>query len=82
MIPSPWAVIDANHSPERHRLDVCRIPWVVGNPDSAPAVRYAIEHCRHENVLSIRARQYYFDTGRLRLTVSPMVVSLYRLPVP
>jgi 4-amino-4-deoxy-L-arabinose transferase-like glycosyltransferase len=82
LIASPSAVIDANHSPERGRLDVCRIPWVVGNPDSAPLVRYAVERCGHELVLSTRSPQYYVDTGRLRLTVSSGVVGLYRLPRP
>jgi len=82
LIASPSAVTDANHSPEAGRLDVCQIPWVAGNPDSAPLVRYAVERCGHELVLSARSPQYYIDTARLRLTVSSGVVGLYRLPRP
>jgi hypothetical protein len=81
-IASPSAVIDANHSPERERLDVCRVPWVVGNPDSAPMIGYAVERCHHERVLFTPTRQYYWDTARLRLATSSGVIAVYRLRVP
>jgi hypothetical protein len=82
MIESPADVIDANYPPRRGRLDVCQIPWLVGNPDSADMIRAAIGHCRHQQVLSSATRQYYFDTTQLRIGVSPVVVGLYRLPQP
>jgi hypothetical protein len=82
MIESPADVIDANYPPRRDRLDVCRIPWLVGNPDSADMIRAAVGHCHHQNVLSSTTRQYYFDTTRLRLGASSVVVGLYRLPQP
>jgi hypothetical protein len=82
LIASPSTVIDANYSPARDGLDICQIPWVVGNPDSAPTVRHAVEHCRHQHVLSARTQHWYFDTARLRLVVSSVGVGLYRLPRP
>ena len=82
LVASPSAVIDANFSREMDRLDICRIPWIAGDPTGVPAIAHALRHCRHERVLSIHSRQYYFDTARLRLAVSPAVVSLYRLPRP
>ena len=82
MIESPADVIDANYPPSRDRLDVCRIPWLVGNMDSADMIRAAAGHCRHQNVLSAITQQYYFDTTRLGLGVSSVVVGLYRLPQP
>jgi len=82
LIASPSDVIDANHSPERRHHDVCGIEWVVGNPDSAPLVRHAIERCGHEVALATRAPQYYVDTARLRLTVSSGVVGVYPRPRP
>ena len=80
LVASPAAVIDANHSPDRHRVDPCQVPWIVGNPESAPDIRRALERCGHEPVLTIRTPQYYFDTSRLVLTVSTAEVGLYRLP--
>ena len=82
LIESPADVIDANYPPDRHRLDVCRIPWVVGHPESADLIRHAVEHCRHQRVLSATTQQYYFDTAQGRLRVQPVVVGLYRLPPP
>ena len=80
MIESPADVIDANYPPRHDRLDVCQIPWLVGNPDSAGMIRAALGHCRHQRVLSSTTPQYYFDTTRLRLGVSSVVLGLYRLP--
>ncbi len=82
MIEAPADVIDANYPPPLDRLDVCRIPWLVGNPDSAGMIRAALGRCGHQHVLSSTTRQYYFDTTRLRLGVSSVVVGLYRLPQP
>ena len=79
-VVSPWDVIDANHARDRERLDLCRIAWVVGDPDSAPTVARALRQCGHERVRSLPIRQYYLDTSRLRLATSSAVVSLYRLP--
>jgi hypothetical protein len=61
---------------------VCQISWLVGNPDSGDMIRAAVGHCRHQKVLSSTTRQYYFDTTRLRLGVSSVVVDLYRLSHP
>src|SRR5947208_3186993 len=66
MIESPADVIDANYPPRHDRLDVCQIPWLVGNPDSAGMIRAALGHCRHQRVLSSTTPQYYFDTTLLR----------------
>jgi Dolichyl-phosphate-mannose-protein mannosyltransferase len=82
MIESPADVIDANYPPHHDRLDVCQIPWLVGNPDSADMIRAAVAHCRHQNVLSSTKQQYYFNTTQMRLGVSSVVVGLYRLPQP
>lgn len=82
LIQSPADVIDANYPPLGERFDVCRIPWLVGNLDSADMIRAAVGHCRHQDVLSSTTQQYYFDTTRLRLGVSSVVVGLYRLPQP
>lgn len=79
-IESPADVIDANYAPGLDPRDVCRIPWLVGNPDSAELIRRAIAHCPHQRVLSSTTRHYYFDTTRLRLGVYSVVVSVYRLP--
>jgi hypothetical protein len=82
MIEAPADVIDANYPPRRNRLDVCQVPWLVGNPASADMIRAAVGHCHHQEVLSSTTQQYYFDTTRLRLGVSSVVVDLYRLPQP
>jgi 4-amino-4-deoxy-L-arabinose transferase-like glycosyltransferase len=82
LIGSPADVIDANYPPRHDQVDVCRIPWLVGNPHSASMIRAAVERCRHEEVFSAVTQQYYLDTARLRLGVSPVVVGLYRLPRP
>jgi hypothetical protein len=82
VIESPADVIDANYPPRGDRLDVCQIPWLVGNPDSADMIRAAVGHCRHQIVLSSTTPQYYFDTTQRRLGVSSVVVGLYRLPQP
>ena len=82
VVESPADVIDANHSPDRNRRDLCRIPWVVGDPERTDLIRYALEHCGHRRVASATTRQYYFDTSQLRLKVSPVVVGVYRLPRP
>jgi 4-amino-4-deoxy-L-arabinose transferase-like glycosyltransferase len=82
MIESPADVIDANYPPRRDRFDVCQIPWLAGNLDSAEMIRAAVGQCPHENVLSVTTQQYYFDTTQLRLGVSSVVVGLYRLPQP
>jgi hypothetical protein len=80
LIESPADVIDANYPPRGERPDACRITWLVGNPDSAEMIREAVARCRHRRVLSSTTRHYYFDTTRLRLGVSSVVVGLYRLP--
>jgi 4-amino-4-deoxy-L-arabinose transferase-like glycosyltransferase len=80
LIESPAEVRDANYAPAHDRLDVCQIPWVVGNPDSGELVRRALERCPHHLVLSSSTRHYYFDTTRLRLAAYSAVVGLYRLP--
>jgi hypothetical protein len=80
LIESPADVIDANYAPGRDRLDVCRIPWLVGNPESAELIGRAIGHCPHQRVLSSITRHYYFDTTRLRVGGHMVVVGLYRLP--
>jgi hypothetical protein len=79
-IASPTDVIDANYPPRGEPRDVCQIPWLVGNPDTADTIRDAIARCRHQRVLASTTRHYYFDTTRLRLGVAPVVVGLYRLP--
>ena len=80
LIESPADVIDANYPPGGNGRDVCRIPWLVGNPDSADMLRGAVGHCRHQRVLSSTTSQYYVDTTRMRLGVSSAVVGVYRLP--
>jgi hypothetical protein len=83
LIESPADVIDANYPSQGHiGLDVCQIPWLVGNPDSADMIRAAVGHCRHQRVLSSTLPQYYFDTTQLRLGISSVIVGLYRLPQP
>ena len=83
LIESPEDVIDANYPSQRHDgLDVCQIPWLVGNPNSADMVRAAVGHCRHRTMLSSTSQQYYLDTTQLRFGVSSVVVGLYRLPPP
>ena len=82
MVESPADVIDANYPPDGNPRDVCRVPWVVGNPESADLIRHAVEHCRHQRVLSATTQQYYFDTAHLRLRTNTVVVGLYRLPQP
>jgi len=66
LIQSPSDVIDANYSRDIDGLDVCQIPWLVGNPDSADGIRTAIRRCGHRSVVSSAAQHYYFDTTRLR----------------
>ena len=80
LIESPADVIDANYSRGSNGRDVCQIPWLVGNPDSADMIRGAVGHCRHQRVLSSATPQYYVDTTRMRLGVSSVVVDVYRLP--
>jgi hypothetical protein len=80
LVESPAEVIDANYAPDRDRLDVCAIPWLVGNPDSAPLIRRAVADCPHRRVLSSTTGHYYFDTTRLRPGIHAVVVGLYRLP--
>jgi hypothetical protein len=80
LIESPADVIDANYASGLNHRDVCRIPWLVGNPDSAELVRRAVAHCPHQRVLSSTTQHYYFDTTRLRLGIYSVVVSVYRLP--
>ncbi len=80
LIESPADVIDANYSHHGEGRDPCEIPWLIGNPDSAPMIRQAIARCHHERVLWVATSQYYFDTTRLRLGVAPTVVGVYRLP--
>ena len=80
LIESPADVIDANYSRGSNGRDVCQIPWLVGNPDSADMIRGAVGHCRHQRVLSSTTSQYYVDTTRMRLGVSSVVVGVYRLP--
>jgi hypothetical protein len=80
LIESPADVIDANYVRALDHDDVCRIRWLVGDLGSAELIRRAVAHCGHERVLSSTTRQYYFDTTRLRLGISPAVVSVYRLP--
>jgi hypothetical protein len=79
LIGSPADVIDANYPPRGERRDACQITWLVGNPDSAEMIREAVGRCRHQRVLSSTTRHYYFDTSRLRLGVSSVVVGLYAL---
>jgi hypothetical protein len=80
LIESPADVIDANYAPPGDRGDICEIPWLVGNPDSADMIREAVRRCRHQRVLSSATRHYYFDTTRLRLGTYSVVVGLYHLP--
>jgi hypothetical protein len=80
LIDAPADVIDANYAPGLDPRDACRIPWLVGNPDSAELIRRVVAHCSHERVLSSTTRHYYFDTTRLRIGTYPVVVSVYRLP--
>ena len=82
LIESPADVVDANHAPRDDRRDLCRIRWLVGNPDSAALIRDAVVRCGHEQVLSTTTGQYYFDTKRLWLGISPALIGLYRLPAP
>ena len=80
LLASPTDVIDANNAPGGGRLDLCKITWVVGNPDSADMVGEAIRQCGHQRVLAAATRHYYVDTTELRLGVHTVVVGLYRLP--
>lgn len=80
VIRSPAEVIDANYAPGRDRLDLCQVPWLVGNPDSAETIRTAIARCGHAPLLSTTTYQYYVDTARMRLGVHAVIVRLYRLP--
>ena len=80
LIESPADVLDANYPPPHDQRDACQTTWLVGNPDSAAMIREALGRCGHRRVLSVTSRQYYFDTTRLRLGVSSVVVGLYRLP--
>jgi 4-amino-4-deoxy-L-arabinose transferase-like glycosyltransferase len=80
LIESPTDVIDANYTPGLEPRDVCRIPWLVGNLDSAELIRRAVAHCPHQRVLSSTTHHYYFDTTRLRVGVYSAVVGVYRLP--
>lgn len=82
VIESPADVIDANYSPSIDGLDVCRIPWLVGNADTAARIRHAVGQCGHRRVLSSATRHYYFDTTRLRRGAYTVVIDLYRLPAP
>jgi 4-amino-4-deoxy-L-arabinose transferase-like glycosyltransferase len=82
LIESPADVIDANYPPRDDRRDVCQIPWLAGNPDSAEMIRDAVARCGHQRILSSTTPQYYFDTTRVRLGIYPAVVGLYRLPRP
>ncbi len=82
VIESPDDVIDANYSPSLDRLDVCQIPWLFGNPDTATRIRNAVGQCGHRRVLSWATRHYYFDTTRLRRGAYTVVIDLYRLPAP
>jgi len=82
VLTSPADVIDANHSPSIDGLDVCQIPWLVGNPDSAPRIREAVGLCGHRRVLSSATEHYYFDTSRFRWGTYTAAVDLYRLPEP
>ena len=82
VIDSPADVIDANYPPDGEPRDPCQITWLVGNPESAEMIREALGRCRHQRVLSSTTLHYYFDTTRLRLGVTPVVVGLYRLPNP
>ena len=77
-IASPSDVIDIHHSPAAARGDACAADWVVGSRD-APAIREVVGRCGHELARSIDTRQYYFDTGRLRLETSSGAVAVYRL---
>jgi hypothetical protein len=80
LVESPADVIDANYAPGRDRLDLCRIPWLVGNPDSAELIRRAAAHCPHRRVLASTTPHYYVDTTRLRPGIYSVVIGLYRLP--
>jgi hypothetical protein len=82
LIASPADVIDANYSHERGRLDMCQIPWLVGSQGSADIIRTTVGLCGHQKMLSAITPQYYFDTTRLRLGVSSVIVDVYRLPPP
>jgi 4-amino-4-deoxy-L-arabinose transferase-like glycosyltransferase len=79
-IASPSDVIDANHSPTIGGLDVCRIPWLVGNPGAAAMIKTAVDQCGHRRVRSWTTRHYYFDTTRLRWDSYTVAVHLYHLP--
>ena len=52
LIESPADVIDANYPHHGEGRDLCQIPWLIGNPDSADMIRQAVGRCRHERVLS------------------------------
>ena len=80
LIESPADVIDANYPGHSDGRDACHIRWLIGNPDSADMIRDAVERCRYERVLWAASSQYYFDTTRLRLSVTPTGVGVYRLP--
>ena len=79
LISAPAEVIDANYGPRDDHRDLCEIRWLAGNPDSAAMIRDALGRCPHERVRSSTTWHYYFDTTRLRLGTSPVVVGLYRL---
>lgn len=80
VIEAPSDVIDANHSPTDGAVAMCQIPWLAGNPASAPRIRAAVDRCGHRRVLASSTEHYYFDTTRLRWDTYTVTVALYRLP--
>jgi hypothetical protein len=79
-IDAPAAVIDANYAPARDRQEVCAVPWLVGNPESAPLLREAVARCPHQLVRSVTTQQYYIDASRLRVGVQQIAIGLYHRP--
>jgi hypothetical protein len=79
LIASPADVLDATFSPDAERVDLCGITWVVGDDRTAGRIQAGRDRCRHREVLSTMARQYYFDTSRLWLDAVTTAVTLYRL---
>jgi hypothetical protein len=79
VIASPSDVTDANHSPTVDSLSLCEIPWLVGNPATAPKIQEAIDRCGHRRVRSSATKHYYFDTTRWRWGTYWVTVGVYRL---
>jgi Dolichyl-phosphate-mannose-protein mannosyltransferase len=80
LVASPFDVIDAKHEPALDGVDLCQIPWLIGNGDRGDRIGRAVGRCGHQRALSAATQHYYFDAARLRRGTYTVVVELYRRP--